>query len=233
MDMARGTLTPLGRGDSSGPRWSPDGSKIAFGCVPRGLIDLCWKAVDSNGPGELLYASGEAKNIADWSPDGKYILFNDQNPKTARDVMAVSVTGNDRQPIPVAQTPAEEKFGRFSPDGKWVAYVSDETGRDEVFVRPFRGPGPGVRVSTGGGTSPFWRKDGKELYYRLGDQLIAVSIKLSSNGALELGIPAPLFKAKGSVVVRTDGQRFLFAMTLDDVSTPPITVIVNWAGLEK
>ena len=234
MDMARGTLTPLGiRGGATGPRWSPDGSKIAFGCVPRGLIDLCWKAVDSNGPGELLYASGEAKNLSDWSPDGKYILFNPQNPKTARDVMAVPVTGNDRQPIPVAQTPAEEKFARFSPDGKWVAYVSDETGRDEVFVRPFPGPGPAVRVSTGGGGFPFWRKDGKELYYRLGDQLLAVSVRTSASGAFEVGIPAPLFTAKGVALVRTDGQRFLFAMTLDDVSTPPITVIMNWAGLEK
>ena len=187
----------------------------------------------SNGPGEVLYPTAEAKNLDDWSPDGKYILYTAQTPKTARDVMAVSFTGKDRQPIPVAQTPAAERFGRFSPDGKWVAYESDETGRDDVFVRPFPGPGPAVRVSTGGGSGPFWRKDGKELYYRLGDQLIAVSIKLSANGGLALGIPVPLFKVNGSAVVQTNGQRFLFAMTLNDVSTPPITVIVNWVGLEK
>ena len=233
MDMARGTVTPLGTGWSGAPRWSPDGSKIAFGCVPRGILDVCWTTVSSNGPGEMLYVSPEAKNMNDWSPDGKYILFSPQTPKTSRDVIAVPVTGNDRQPIRVAQTPAEEKSGRFSPDGKWVAYVSDETGRDEVFVRPFPGPGPAVRVSTGGGENPFWRKDAKEIYYILGDQVLAALVKSSASGAFEVGIPAPLFKAKGIAVVRTDGQRFLFSMTLNDVSTPPITVIMNWAGLEK
>jgi serine/threonine protein kinase len=232
MDMTRGTVTPLGR-DTGTLRWSPDGSKIAFGCVPRGHADICWKVAGSNGPGEVLYPTAEAKNLDDWSPDGKYILYTSQMPKTARDVMAVPFTGNDRQPIPVAQTPAAERSGRFSPDGKWVAYESDEIGPVDVFVRPFPGPGPAVRVSTGGGSAPFWRKDGKELYYRLGDQLMAVSIKMSSNGGLALGIPVPLFKANGSAVVQTDGQRFLFAMKLHDVSTPPITVIVNWVGLEK
>src|SRR5262249_7849595 len=123
MDMARGTVTLLGR-DTGTLRWSPDGSKIAFACVPRGHVDICWKVAGSNGPGEVLYPTAEAKNLDDWSPDGKYILYTAQTPKTARDVMAVSFTGKDRQPIPVAQTQAAERFGRFSPDGKWVAYES-------------------------------------------------------------------------------------------------------------
>jgi len=233
MDMGRGTVTRLGPENVGSLRWSPDGSKITFGCRPRGHVEICWKVAGSNGPGEVLYPTAEAKNLDDWSPDGKYILYSSQMPKTARDVMAVPFTGNDRKPIRVAQTQADERLGRFSPDRRWVAYESDETGRVEIFVRPFPGPGPAVRVSTGGGSGPFWRKDGKELYYRQGDQLIAVSIKLSANDGLGLGIPAPLFKAKGSAVVQTDGQRFLFAMTLNDASTPPITVIMNWAGLEK
>ena len=231
MDMARGTVTPLLNAGTL--RWSPDGSKIAFGCAPRGLVDICWKVAGSSGPGETLYQTAEVKNLNDWSPDGKYLLYTAPTPKTSRDVMAVPFTGNDRQPIPVAQTPAEERDGRFSPDGKWVAYASDETGQNEVFVRPFPGPGPAVRVSTAGGSLPFWRRDGKELYYRLRDELIAVSIKPSASGGLELGIPAPLFKANGSAVVQTDGHRFLFAITQNDVSTPPIKVIVNWAGLKK
>jgi Tol biopolymer transport system component len=231
MDMARGTVTPLLNAGTL--RWSPDGSKIAFSCVPRGLVDICWKVAGSSGPGETLYQTAEVKNLHDWSPDGKYILYTAPTPKTSRDVMAVLFTGNDRQPIPVAQTPAEERDGRFSPDGKWVAYTSEETGQNEIFVRPFPGPGPAERVSTAGGGLPFWRKDGKELYYRLRDELIAVSIKRSASSGLELGIPAPLFKAKGSAVVQTDGRRFLFAITQNDGSTPPIKVIVNWAGLAK
>jgi serine/threonine-protein kinase len=147
--------------------------------------------------------------------------------------MAVPVGGNDRQPIPVAQSPAEERFGKFSPDSKWVAYTSDETGRNEVFVRPFPKPGPAVRISTDGGSSPFWRNDGKELYYRVEDHLMAVAIKVSTTGAFQVGIPASLFKAKGAAVPTTDGQRFLFLMTLDENSNPPITVILNWAGQEK
>ena len=106
-------------------------------------------------------------------------------------------------------------------------------GRDVAIKVPFPGPGPAEVVSTAGGALPFWQKDGKELYFRLRDELIAVSIKPSAMGGLELGIPAPLFKANGSAVVQTDGQRFLFAIIRNDVSTPPIKVIVNWAGLEK
>ena len=233
MDMARGTVIPLSTQHTGGGRWSPDGTKLAFACAPRGILDICMKAVGSSGPPELLYTSAEAKNMNDWSQDGKYILYTSQNPKTSRDLMAVPVGGNDRQPIPVAQSPAEERFGKFSPDSKWVAYTSDETGRNEVFVRPFPKPGPAVRISTDGGSSPFWRNDGKELYYRVEDHLMAVAIKVSTTGAFQVGIPASLFKAKGAAVPTTDGQRFLFLMTLDENSNPPITVILNWAGQEK
>jgi hypothetical protein len=130
-------------------------------------------------------------------------------------------------------TAAEETNGRFAPASQWVAYVSDETGRSEVFVRPFPGPGPEVRVSTGGGELPFWRRDGKELYYTNQGQLMAVSFSASTNGALNLGMPQSLFKVHGIAVPTSDGQRFLFLAPLGDVSTPPITVIVNWSGQEK
>jgi len=148
-------------------------------------------------------------------------------------VWALPVDGADRKPFPVAQTAAEETNGRFSPDGKWVAYVSDETGRAEVFVRPFPGPGPAVRISTGGGQLPFWRHDDKELYYTAEGQLMAVEVGASARGAFNVGLPRLLFKVKGTVVPESDGQRFLSLMPLGDVSRPPITVIVNWAGQQK
>ena len=118
-------------------------------------------------------------------------------------------------------------------DGKWVAYHSDETGHNEVFVRPFPGPGSAVRVSTAGGQSPFWRHDGKELYYTTDDQLMAVAVGASAKGALDFGLPKLLFKAKGTVVPESDGQKLLYLMPIDEAGRPPITVIVNWAGQQK
>jgi hypothetical protein len=161
-------------------------------------------------------------------------LFSSQSPTTARDVWALPVDGPDRKPFPVAQTAAEETNGKFSPDGKWVAYLSDETGHFEVFVRPFPGPGPAVRVSTGGGQTPFWRHDGKELFYRTSDdQLMAVSVTVSAKGSLDFGLPQSLFKIKGFIVPESDGQRFLWLLPNGNVSQSPITVVVNWAGQQK
>jgi len=230
MDMARGTVTRLTRAESSAARWSPDGKRVAFSAGRVGVLDLYWKVVGSGSPDEVLYASKEAKNLSDWSPDGKFILFSSQSPTTARDVWALSVDGTDRKPLPVAQTAAEERNGRFSPDGRWVAYESDETGHDEVFVRPFPGPGPAVRVSTEGGQAPFWRHDGKELYYTTESQLMTVSVGGLDKGALDFGLPKLLFKVKGLVVPQTDGRRFLYLTPVGDASRLPITVIVNWAA---
>jgi hypothetical protein len=148
-------------------------------------------------------------------------------------VWALPIAGADRKPFPVAQTSAEETNARFSPDGKWVAYASDETGNTEIFVRPFPGPGPAVRVSTGGGQLPFWRHDGKELYYTAGSQLLAVSVGASGKGALDFGLPKLLFKVKGIIVPESDGKKFLYLIPIGDVGRPPITVIVNWAGQQK
>lgn len=232
MDMSRGTITRLSE-DGGAARWSPDGTRVAFNGGRSGVLDIYWKALGSSGSDEVLFASKESKNLSDWSPDGKYILFSSQSPATARDVWALPVDGADRKPFPVAQTTAEERDGKFSPDGKWVAYQSDETGHNEVFVRPFPGPGSAVRVSTGGGQSPFWRRDGKELFYTTDDQLMAVAVGASGKGALDFGLPKSLFKVKGIVVPETDGQKFLYLIPIGDVSRPPITVIVNWAGQQK
>ena len=166
----------------------------------------------------------------DWSPNGKFILFSSQSPTTARDLWILPVDTADRKPTLFVGTPAEENNGTFSADGRWIAYVSDETGRPEVFVRPFPGPGRAVRVSTSGGGLPYWRRDGKELFYSSAGQAMAVPIASDANGAIEAGTPKRLFAVEGGPVSTTDGQRFLVARTLDEVAPPPITVIVNWRG---
>jgi len=233
MDMARGTLTPLTSERSGNARWSPDGKRIAFNGERTGILNIYSMVVGSNTPGEVVLALNEAINLSDWSPDGKYILYSSQSPTTARDVWAVPLEGADRKPFPVVQTPAEERGARFSPDGKWVAYSSNETGREEIFVRPFPGPGPAQRVSTEGGRLPFWRADGKELYYLREDQLMAVPVNGAAKGALTIGMPQSLFKARGIVVPESDGRRFLVLAPLGEVATPPVTVIVNWEDRQK
>lgn len=233
MDMARGTLTRLTTETSGVARWSPDGTRIAFEAGRSGILDLYVKVVGSSGPDALLLASKEALNLSDWSPDGKYILYSSQNPATARDIWAVAIGGADRKSFPVVQTPAEERNGRFSPDGRWVAYNSNEAGSDDVFVRPFLRPGPALRISMGGGIRPFWRHDGKELYYIADDQLMAVPIQESAKGSLDIGMPKSLFKTHGVMVPESDGRRFLLLIPQGDVSPRAITVIVNWAGQDK
>jgi serine/threonine-protein kinase len=233
MDMARGTLTPLTSEKSGFARWSPDGTRIAFNGERSGILDIYSKVVGSSSLGEVVLALKEAINLNDWSPDGKYILYSSQSPTTARDVWAVPLEGPDRKPFPVVQTPAEERGGRFSPDGKWMGYSSNETGREEIFVRPFPGPGPALRVSTEGGRLLFWRRDGKELYYLREDQLMAVPVNGAAKGTLEIGMPQSLFKTRGIVVQETDGRRVLVLAPLGEVATPPVTVIVNWADEQK
>lgn len=233
MDMARGTLTPLTSERSGNARWSPDGRQIAFNGERTGILNIYSMVVGSGGPGEVVLALNEAINLSDWSPDGKYILYSSQSPTTARDVWAVPLEGADRKPFPVVQSPAEERNGRFSPDGNWVSYSSNETGREEIFVRPFPGPGPAVRVSTEGGRLPFWRRDGKELYYLRQDQLMAVPVNETAKDAVEVGMPQSLFKTRGIVVPESDGRRFLVLAPLGEAGTPPVTVIVNWADERK
>jgi len=158
------------------------------------------------------------------------------DPKTLYNIWALPLTG-DRKPLPVVQTPFEEFAAQFSPDGKWIVFQSDESGRFEIYAQPFPGPGTKMRISTDGGAEPRWRRDGKEFYIALDGRLMVVPLKSTS---LDAGTPMPLFQTRVSrgivtadgqqYVVAQNGQRFLINVRLPDLTTP-ITVILHWRGV--
>lgn len=209
--------------------WSPDGTRIVFSSDRMGVLDLFEKAVTGSETEALLLATPEHKNLFDWSLDGRFILFGTQNSKTGQDIWALPLAG-DRKPLVVAQTPFQESEGRFSPDGRWVAYGLNESGRSEIYVQPFPGPGGKVQISTGGGNFPQWRRDGREIFYLAPDnRLMAVPVLQNSGSALEAGTPTSLFTTRpgSEFAASPDGQRFLVNTAVED-STSPITIIFNW-----
>lgn len=235
MERARGLLrrvTSDVRHDGD-PVWSPDGAHIAFSSNPRGIRDLYQIPVSGGRTQEALLESAENKNPLDWSADGRFILYSSISPNTSRDLWVLPLEG-DRKPFAIAQTRYEETQGRFSPDRRWVAYTSNETGRNEVYVRPFPGPGPSVQVSTNGGTDAQWRSDTRELFYvEPGLRLMAVPVIVSNDGQrIEAGPPAGLFTLglDDAYSPSPDGQRFLVNTERDNRTTPPITILLNWAG---
>jgi tricorn protease-like protein len=203
---------------------SPDGSRIVFSSMvsaPR--MDLFEKPI-AGGPAKLLLNSPESKIVQDWSADGGSILYVAQT--RSFDLWALPLSGN-KNPIPVAQTEFTESSGRFSPDGQWIAYVSDESGRPEVYVQAFPDPGNRVVISVEGGSLPNWREDGRELFYLSPDsQLMAVPIRYNGS-RIERGKPFALFPVRpGSTYAPARlGQRFLINALVED---PPITILVNW-----
>jgi Tol biopolymer transport system component len=224
------------------PVWSPDGRQIVFTKANNtGTFDLYSKPTTTDREEELVLATPPgtfASAASDWSSDGKYLLFDTTDSKWNFDMWALAMTG-DRKPFPVVQTTFQEKGAQFSPDGKWIAYESNETGRFEIYLRAFPNGGRAVPVSASGGAQVRWRRDGKELFYiALDGRLTAVPIQVNSSGQIEPGAPMPLFPTRvgGAVqalerqqyVVALDGQRFLMSTFQNDISPSPITVILNW-----
>jgi dipeptidyl aminopeptidase/acylaminoacyl peptidase len=186
----------------------------------------------------LLLKTDIVKEATDWSSDGRFIIFTAYGLKTAADLWILPLAG-DAKPHPFLETEFVEEEGHFSPDGRWVAYVSNESGRSEVYVQSFPQTGGKWLISTGGGAQPHWRGDGKELFYIAADKtLMAVAVNATST--FETAAPAPLFKTQVSgysapnrYVVTADGQRFLINGPAEEVSKTPITVVLNWTAQLK
>jgi len=219
--------------------WSPDGRQIIFNSNRQGQYDLYRKPTSGDAGEELLYADGLNKYPTSWSPDGKFVMYHSQGDPKLKAALWVLPLRGDRTPIPFLQTPFDSTYGQFSPDGKWLAYQSNDSGRSEIYIAPFPGPGGESQVSTAGGVLPRWRGDGKELFYIAPDRrLMATQIAITGSG-LVIGASRPLFRTRidngfYEYDVSADGQRFL-AIQPDEQAVPePLTLVQNWtAGLKK
>jgi eukaryotic-like serine/threonine-protein kinase len=218
------------------PVWSPDGSRIAWASNREETYHLYRKAASGAGQDELLLKGNNRKFPTDWSQNGRYMVYYQIDPRTKRDLWVLPLSG-DQKPFPFLATESNEVAAQLSPDGRWAAYASDESGWYEVYVQSFPSGGGKRQVSTRGGIGPYWRRDGKELfYYSLEGKLTAVDVK--SGTSFEASPPRALFEFRsgsGAVTatpyaVTGDGQRFLIN-TLEDVSgAAPLTVVANWTA---
>ena len=221
--------------DDAFPVWSPDGRRIAFSSTRGGAGNLYERTVGVVGEDKVLLKSDAPANARDWSPDGRYLLYNARG-----DIWALPMFGNEKS-IRVTETPFAELDPVLSPDGRWMAYSTDETGDDQIYIQSFPQPGARQQVSGTGGFQPRWSRDGKELFYIRPDfTMMSVSVRVSSSTP-EIGAPVPLFRqqiaflgpvaAQRSYSVSADG-RFLMNVAPDDVPRP-ITVVLNWASTLK
>jgi Tol biopolymer transport system component len=212
--------------------WSPDGTRIAFSSDRKGIRDIYMKQVNGVGEEELIVSSGRQKSLEGWSPDGKLLLYASQS-----SVWGVPIEG-DRKPFRIVTGPGSYSESKVSADGKWIAYRSPESGSEEIYVQGFPGQSSRWRISTSGGFEPSWRRDGKELYYTIGNRLMVVDVQAGSGG-FKYGLPRVLFEApftpdtrRNRYVPAADGQRFLIVTSRQEDSRP-IHIVLNWRSALK
>jgi Tol biopolymer transport system component len=237
LDLSRGVGSRLTFGDGNNiwPIWTPDGSRVVY-CNNRGgeFRLMTRLANGQGGVDSLAHARGGQDGPSDWSGDGRYVALS-RFGATSWDVSMLPQFG-ERKPYDLLATPFRERDARFSPDGRWLAYSSNESGRSEVYVTSFPGPGGKWQVSTGGGEQPYWRSDGREIFYRSLDQGI-MAVPIQAGAAPDVGTPVELFKTvlEGGGFVRNrwmpaaDGQRFLLDVPSGAPTGARFAIVTNWA----
>jgi Tol biopolymer transport system component len=241
-DLSRAVLARLTfrAGINRNPVWSPDGSEVVYsfrasGGETRGLYR---KLASGTGNEESVLAGGINVYATDWSADNKLLAYQQDGTGTGVDVSLLPLDGPG-QPVTYLQSPANESAGRFSPalEGNplWLAYQSNESGRNEIYVQAVPATGAKYQISTSGGGAPRWRRDGKELYY-LGPEQALMAVPMALGSSLQVGTPARLFSIAGMTYFAASqkGDRFLVNLPAGEVVAPPMTVVTNWqAGLRK
>jgi Tol biopolymer transport system component len=239
-DLKRNTPTrfTFDPSDDFGPLWSHDDSRVVFSAARKSPGDIYQRDSAGTAKEEPLLSSNALKLALDWSPDGRVLLFqvNDPRKNTQMDLWTYSAA--DGKATPVLQSAFNEILGRFSPDGRWIAYVSNELGRDEVYVVPFPGPGGKWQISTTGGRAPAWTRGGREIVYEApGEEIMAVEV--STAPTFRAGIPRALFKTRlrpppgRQFDVTPDGERFLVNLRPAEEVSDPVTLVQNWAAERK
>jgi serine/threonine protein kinase len=243
-DLARGVLSKFtSDGHSHWPVWTPDGKHVTFRrSLQGGDFSIWWMPADRSSPEERLTLIGNRQSAASWSPDSHVVAFTQVDAETGADIYVLDMN-SERKPRPFVQTKFNEGSPRFSPDGRWIAYCSNESGHNEVYVQAYPGPGAKIQISTDGGTDPVWAQNGTELFYRSGDKMMVVAVTLRpsfdagkprmlwegpyGHGLSSLcGAPGP---SSSNYDVTPDGQRFLMIREGEQEIMPTeIRVVLNW-----
>ena len=234
-DLARETLTRFTfQGSVNGrPVWTPDGKRVAFDSNKESVGNLYWQLADGSGGLERLTTSENQNFAMSWSDNGQLLAIGETRPNTGRDVSVLRLSDHKVQPF--LETSFIEGAAAFSPDGHWLAYSSDESGRTEVYVQPYPGPGGKWQVSTEGGAEPVWNRNGRELFYRSGDKMM--SVEVSTQPTFSIGKPKLLFTGQyvptaatiSNYDVSPDGQRFLMVKANEQgQATTQINVVLNF-----
>ena len=237
-DLNRGTASRLtGEGKAIFVTWTPDGKRLAFGWLKTGLFNLYWQPADGSSAMERLTTSDYVQYPGSWSPDGATLAFVEAH-DTGWDRDILLLDSRSRRITPFLNSRAFEGYPEFSPDGRWITYVSEESGRREVYVRPFPRPGSKWVISQNGGQEPLWARNGKQLFYRSTDgrQMWVADVRV--DGSFSVGKPRLLFNVPGlragtpirSWDLSPDGQRFLMVKNEEATPTPvtEMVLIMNW-----
>ena len=237
-DFVRGSFTrfTVDPGLDQFPLWSPDGARIAFSSNRKGTLNLYLKPTSGASAEELLLETPNPKGPQDWSKDGRFLLYVEVDPKTSSDLWTLEMTGSEHTRRAVANSPFDERNAQFSPDGRWVAYQTNESGQFQIAVQAFPVAGGKWQVSTGGGSQPRWRADGKELYFIAPDGKMMAAAVAASVSTFDAEAPVALFPTqitgggaanvqKPAYAVARDGR---FLVNVEEAPTAPITLLLNW-----
>jgi serine/threonine protein kinase/Tol biopolymer transport system component len=237
VEVARAVATrfTFAASNAGAPVWSPDGKWVAYNSDRMGPWDIYRKSVAGGDEEPLLQSSTLFKNVSQWTPDGSSLLYYQPDPQTGWDIWRLPLDG-DRKPVPILRTRFNEYAGVVSPDGHWMAYYSDESGKSEVYVQSYPEPGRKYQASTGGGQNPLWSRDGRQILFNTADGTL-MEADVETVPSFKVGRPRALFKLRQDLVgiaFAPDWSRFLLTVPAGEASAATITLEVNWAaGLKR